>query len=310
DYFSWALIACKLRKQDVHFGFYRAPRQRDKHDIAFSLFLRTYISLKLGSLGTPMNHNQIYASHGFIMVRPSASSRPDHASTFTMSLRVFCSVIGELDGAVLETADCINDAQDKDEDYYILQEYSITLGHAEFLIFNLMHATTWDALVYVRFEGQRKLNAYSTTRSGGDSIMALTFGQETNVLTQSICTTLMRSAQVLVKIDTSTRSSLLLLPIEDELIKKKRGNLGLEKCIKDRGSVTLAILRCDRGIVVLSAKKPDDISERSSNVLERIVLNADLATGTQIMNSNRQALSDKKTFGFKETSEIGPMTKI
>lgn len=27
------------------------------------------------------------------------------------------------------------------------------------------------------------------------------------------------------------------------------------------------------------------------------VLNADLATGTQIMNSNRQALSDKKTLG-------------
>ncbi|KAF7407452.1 hypothetical protein HZH66_001989 [Vespula vulgaris] len=120
------------------------------------------------------------------------SSRPDHASTFTTSLRVFCSVIGELDGAVLETADCISDAQDK--------EYSITLGHAEFLIFNLMHATTWDALVYVRLEGQRKLNAYSTTRSGGDSIMALTFGQETNVLTQSICTTLMRSTQVLVRL--------------------------------------------------------------------------------------------------------------
>ncbi|KAF7407453.1 hypothetical protein HZH66_001990 [Vespula vulgaris] len=57
------------------------------------------------------------------------------------------------------------------------------------------------------------------------------------------------------RIDTSTRSSLLLLPIEDELIKKKRENLGLEKCIKDRGSVTLAILRCDRGIVVLSTKK-------------------------------------------------------
>lgn len=64
-----------------------------------------------------------------------------------------------------------------------------------------MHATTTsDALVYVRLEGQRKLNAYSTTRSGGDSIMALTFGQETNVLTQSICTTLMRSTQVLVRL--------------------------------------------------------------------------------------------------------------
>ncbi|KAI4491651.1 hypothetical protein M0804_003043 [Polistes exclamans] len=48
---------------------------------------------------------------------------------------------------------------------------------------NLMHVTTLDALVYMRLEGQRKLNAYSPIRSGSDSIMTLTFGQETNVLT-------------------------------------------------------------------------------------------------------------------------------
>lgn len=137
------MIACKLGKQDVHFGFYRAPRLQNKHDITFSSFLIPYISLKLGSLETPANHrNQIYASHGFIFffflfffvfffffflvfflplfwssysnkVRPSASSRFDHGSTLTASLRAFCSVIGELDGAILETADCIGDAQDK-----------------------------------------------------------------------------------------------------------------------------------------------------------------------------------------------------